>query len=220
MDKELEKLLSEETATHKELNEHLEHGSKVFKNARVKEAFQRVDRKDFVIGDYRVEAHEDYALPLLEGQTISQPTTVAFMLELLNPQEGDLVLDVGSGSGWTTALLAHIVGEKGSVLGVERVKELVLFGEKNLSKYNFKNVSIKGSVGTGDKESAPYDRILVSAAFKEEIPSELIDQLKPGGVLVAPVDESIVRLEKDINGKTKTKVYQGFVFVPFIYDKK
>ena len=102
-----------------ELVAHLERNTGVLKTPVLKAAFKVVDRKDFVAGDYAIEAYEDYPLPIGYGQTISQPTTVAFMCELLGPKRGDKILDLGSGSGWTTALLAHVVGPEGSVVGVE-----------------------------------------------------------------------------------------------------
>src|SRR3989338_11590852 len=129
--------------TREDLTRHLEKGSKVFKNELVKEAFANVDRKDFVPEDYAYEAYEDYAIPIGYGATISQPTTVAFMLELLDARVGDKVLDIGSGSGWTTALLSKIVGESGEVTGVEIVSELVELGKNNIEKYAGKNVKIE-----------------------------------------------------------------------------
>ena len=95
-------------------------------------AFRVIDRVDFVAEDHKVEAYEDYPLPIGFGQTISQPTTVAFMLELLDLEKGDKVLDVGSGSGWTTSLIAEIVKPQGKVWGVEIIPEMVEFGRKNL----------------------------------------------------------------------------------------
>src|SRR3989338_5684724 len=104
--------------------------------------FEKIDRADFVSSEYQAEANENYPLPIGFGQTISQPFTVAFMLKLLSPQEGDKVLDVGCGSGWTTALLANLVGKTGKVFGVEIIPELVSFCRKNLAKYNFPNAEI------------------------------------------------------------------------------
>jgi len=117
----------------KELIKHLI-ARNVLKTKAIIDAFQAVDRIDFVPLKYLDEAYGDYPLPIGYGQTISQPFTVAFMLELLQPQKGDKILDVGSGSGWTTALLAHIVQEEGSVRGIELIPELVAFGKKNLNK--------------------------------------------------------------------------------------
>src|SRR3989338_9261998 len=112
------------------------------KTERIIGAFSAIDRADFVPEEYKSEAYGDYPLPISYGQTISQPATVAFMLELLQPQAGDKVMDAGSGSGWQTALLAEIVGEKGSAYSIERISELCEFGRSNLQKYNFKNIQI------------------------------------------------------------------------------
>ena len=116
-----------------ELIEYLENETMVLRSKELKDAFVAIDRKDFMPIDYMEEAYEDYPLPLQNtGQTISQPTTVAFMLELLNPRKGEKILDIGSGSGWTTALLAHIVGKGGKVIGIERILELVELGQINI----------------------------------------------------------------------------------------
>jgi protein-L-isoaspartate(D-aspartate) O-methyltransferase len=171
---------------------------------------KKVDRKDFVLKEYEKEAYEDYPLPIGYGQTISQPSTVYFMLKLLNPQKGEKILDVGSGSGWTTALLAEAVEEKGMVFGIEKIPELVLFGRNNINKYDFNNVKIiEAGKELGLKEHAPFDKILVSASAKE-IPQELIGQLKDNGVMVIPVKNDILRIEKG----GKIEKYEGFVFVP------
>jgi protein-L-isoaspartate(D-aspartate) O-methyltransferase len=152
------------------------------------------------------------------GQTISQPYVVAFMLELLEPQEGQKILDIGFGSGWTTSLLAEIVGKNGKVYGIEIVPEVFEFGKKNIEKYNFLQKGIveiflmDGSKGFPEK--APFDRILVSAAAKK-IPEELISQLKDNGILVIPDFEGIWKIKK-INGKIEKEYHYGFVFVPLV----
>ena len=104
------------------------------------EAFEKVDRKDFVPEELKDKAYLNTPLPIGYGQTISQPLTVAFMLELLQPQAGDKVLEIGSGSGWQTALLAHMVSGgngRGKVIAVELIPELMAFGRKNVAKYGF-----------------------------------------------------------------------------------
>lgn len=203
---------------------HLKKNTKVLPTSRLEAAFRAVDRRDFVPEEYRVEAYEDYPLPIGAGQTISQPTTVAFMLEKLGVKEGDHVLDVGAGSGWTTALLARLAGEAGEVWGLERVPELVRFGGENLKKYCFNNAAILQAGPTvGLPAHAPYDRILVSAAT-ERIPKELLSELAPGGTLVIPVAEesarehshAIVVVTKSADGKLAEKRYSGFAFVPLI----
>jgi len=189
----------------------------VLRSPKIIKAFEKVNRKDFVRSEYVGRAYDDIPLPIGYNQTISQPTTVAFMLELLELKEGLKVLDVGSGSGWTTALLANIVGKKGEVVGVELIPELVNFGRENIGKYcNGSNVNIFPAEGTiGYPLKSPYDRILVSASA-DEIPLELIKQLKVSGVLVIPVKNSIyklIRKSNDISDVSKEE-YPGFVFVP------
>ena len=191
--------------------------SNVLRSPKIIKAFEKVNRKDFVRSEYVGRAYDDIPLPIGYNQTISQPTTVAFMLELLELKEGLKVLDVGSGSGWTTALLANIVGKKGEVVGVELIPELVNFGRENIGKYcNGSNVNIFPAEGTiGYPLKSPYDRILVSASA-DEIPLELIKQLKVSGVLVIPVKNSIyklIRKSNDISDVSKEE-YPGFVFVP------
>lgn len=184
-------------------------------SSKIQQAFQKIDRKDFVLEKYLDEVNIDAPLPILAGQTISQPSTVGFMLDLLDIKKGDKILDIGSGSGWTTALLAYLTGKKGKVVGLEVVPELVEFGQNNLSKYNFNNAKIQKA---GKKIGLPgqkFDKILVSAAA-EQMPKELIDQIKVGGRLVIPVENSVYKVEKISKDKLDVKAYPGFVFVPLI----
>ena len=180
-------------------------------------AFRAIDRAHFVRPMNAHEAYGDYPLPIGGGGTISQPSTVAFMLELLAPARGDTILDVGSGSGWTTALLAEIVGPKGRVIGVEIVPELVQFGQENLAKYNVANAEIvaarDGVLGLPNR--GPFDKILVSAAA-EELHEELVEQLKSGGRMVIPVGNSVWKIEKRADGTIDREEFSGFVFVPLV----
>lgn len=188
----------------------------VLHTGRISEAFSKVDRKDFVLPEYQDEAYADYPLPIGHGQTISQPYTVAFMLELLEPKQGEKILDLGSGSGWTTALLAHIVGSQGRVYGLERIPELVLLGKRNLKKYSFAQATIlQAEKELGLAREAPFDRILASAAAKE-LPQELIQQLKIGGTLVIPVQGDILKVRKISDAETDIQKFEGFRFVPLV----
>jgi len=189
------------------------------KTDRIIEAFSKIRRVDFVPEELESAAQANIPLPIGQGQTISQPLTVAFMLEKLQPKPGDNILDIGTGSGWTTALLAQIVGKKGKVIGIERIEGLRDFGTNNISKYNFlsggraKIICADGSKGYINE--APYNRILVSAAASE-IPKELKKQLVVGGRLVIPVDSSIWMIEKKSEKVFHEEEYPGFSFVPLI----
>ncbi|MBD3300155.1 MAG: protein-L-isoaspartate(D-aspartate) O-methyltransferase [Candidatus Moranbacteria bacterium] len=185
------------------------------KSDRIIKAFYEIDRIDFVSDEYKDKAYYDTALPIGFGQTISQPSTVAFMLELLEPEREMKILDLGSGSGYTTALLAKIAGKKGEVIGIERIKGLVERAKENLAKYDFKNLKIKLSEKRLGLPKQTFDRILVSAAA-EEIPNELFDQLKKNAKLVIPIKDSIYLIEKDKREKISTEEYYGFSFVPLV----
>ncbi len=183
------------------------------------EAFKKINRADFLPSDLKDEAGINAPLPIGFGQTNSQPLTVAFMLELLAPQPGDKILDVGAGSGWTSALLAWCVGERGKVFAIERIPELAEFGEKNVSEYNFidkEMVEFFCADGTkGLPEQAPFDKI-IAAASAEQIPETWKAQLKIGGRLVLPVQSSIWLLGKKTEMEFTQKEFFGFAFVPLI----
>ena len=193
----------------------------ILRSPEIINAFCNIDRKNFVPDEYAESAYEDHPLPIGYNQTISQPTTVAFMLELLAVRRGDTVLDVGSGSLWQSALLAYIVGPKGHVFAIEIIPELKELGEKNIGKYGF----IQSGVVTclcmnaqnGIPEKAPFDRI-IAAASGVAVPRAWKEQLKIGGRIVIPIKESIYLFVKKKDGKFEEREYPGFVFVPFVED--
>jgi protein-L-isoaspartate(D-aspartate) O-methyltransferase len=179
-------------------------------------AFQKCDRALFVPYEFRPYAYEDRPLPISNAQTISQPYTVAIMLELLQPHIGDKVLDIGSGSGWTTALLATAVGTSGFVEGIEIIPSLVEYGKNNVQKADIRNAEITLSdPSILGKPGEMYERILVSASAPE-MPKALFNQLKAGGRLVIPVENSIWRITKYEDGTFDAYEFPGFQFVPLI----
>lgn len=191
---------------------------RVLKTPLVIEAFRQIKREDFVLPQDRQDAYVDAPLPIGYGATISQPTTVAIMLELLQPQRGENVLDVGSGSGWTAALLAHCVGPSGRVFGIEIVPELVNQANDNLKQYALTNVTVfQGNGHAGLSKHAPFNVIHVAAAA-DHVPPKLVTQLAEAGRMVVPVGQPIqdlVFVTKQ-KGTIREKRYYGFQFVPLV----
>jgi len=190
------------------------------KTPRIIEAFEKVKREDFLPGEMKALSELNEALPIGYGQTISQPLVVAFMLEQLQPRPGDKILDVGSGSGWTSALLGEIVGDRGKVTAIEIIPELREFGEKNVAKYNFIEKGIVEFIcadgSKGYEKEAPFDGILASASVQTEVPQAWKNQIKIGGKIVTPLGSSIWRFTKKSATKSEDFEYPGFVFVPLI----
>ncbi len=184
-------------------------------------AFSEIDRVDFVPKDLKRDAYANIALPIGYGQTISQPMIVAIMLEFLDPQQGQKVLDIGSGSGWTTALLCYIVGNHGKVIALEKIEKLSNWGKENVSKYGYvKDFIAEFYVADGTKgfsKNAPYDRILVSAST-DKVPNELKAQLVIGGKMVIPIKSSLVYIERISKEEFKQEEFPGFLFVPLVRD--
>ncbi|MEO6511654.1 MAG: protein-L-isoaspartate carboxylmethyltransferase [Nocardioides sp.] len=177
-------------------------------------AFAAWPREGFLPVRQRRRAGYDGPLPIGEGQTSSQPRTVEAMLRLLEVQPGQRVLDLGAGSGWTTALLAHLVGRAGSVVGVELEPPLVAFGSANLTATGQPWASIRpatpGVLGVPDH--APYDRILVSAQ-PGTLPGELVAQLADLGRLVIPVGGTMTLVTR--SGDDVSESHHGsYRFVP------
>ena len=212
------------------------------KTKRFIEAFRAVDRKDFVPHELAHLAYENQPLPIGFGQTISQPLAVAFLLEALEPQAGEKILDIGAGSGWQTALLAHIVSEPQinadgtqtnadisnqrssarRVIAIERIPELAEMARKNVGKYGFIDAGVAeiilGDGTRGFEKEAPFDRIIAAASGKD-IPQAWKDQVRIGGRIAAPVGEYIVVLDKMGEDEFREKKHFGFVFVPLVEEK-
>ncbi|MEU0268958.1 protein-L-isoaspartate O-methyltransferase [Nocardioides sp. NPDC006303] len=182
---------------------------------RVLDAFSAIPREGFLPREERGFAGFDEPLPIGHGQTNSQPRTVADMLHLLEVAPGDKVLDVGSGSGWTTALLAHLTGPEGSVIGVELEPSLVRFGRRNLAATDQPWARIeKAKPGVlGWPGQAAYDRILVSAEA-EALPRELMDQLASPGRMVVPVAGLMMLVERNETGRARLSSHGWYRFVP------
>jgi len=203
----------------------------VLKNKRLIEAFRAVDRKNFVPENLKEFAYIDEPLPIGGGQTISQPWTVAFMLELLGPKPGENIMEIGYGSGWQTALLA---AAEANVYAIERVPELCEWGKNNFERFlNLPLNPLLGKEGRGEvrfycqdgslglpeiaEKIGGFDKIIVAASGRE-LPPAWKDQLKAGGKIIAPVGGSIFEFIKKANGEFEKIEHPGFAFVPLVSD--
>lgn len=181
----------------------------------VADAMREVERRDFLPEKQRPWAGEDRPLSIGGGQTNSQPTTVLNQITLLDIRPGQRVLDVGAGSGWTTAILARLVGPEGHVTAVEIDAELAQWGASNVAAYHLAwadyRVAREGVLGWPD--DAPYDRILVSAEATH-LPDSLVGQLRHGGVMALVVNGVMLRVvREDDRGPTVTQ-HGHYRFVP------
>ncbi len=190
---------------------------KYIKAERVKNAFLSVDRKNFIPEKYKDKAYYDDSLPIGYNQTISAPSMVATMLELLEIKEEDKILEIGTGSGYNACLLAALGKE---VITIERIPQLRDFAKKNMAncQYEDKITVLLGDGSAGYDAEAPYDKIIVTCGAPE-IPSPLVEQLGMGGRMVIPVGgiffQELYIVEKREEGVYK-KVWGDVAFVPMI----
>lgn len=185
-------------------------------DARVLAAMREVPRHEFVAEELRADAYEDHPLPIGCGQTISQPYIVAVMLQHLALRATDRVLEVGTGSGYATALLSRLCAE---VFSIERHGELADSAKSALDRLSYSNVTIKlGDGSQGLPESAPFDAILVSAATPA-MPPALFAQLREGGRMIVPIGLPAcqqLQLVRKVNGQPEMRELEGCRFVPLV----
>ncbi len=189
------------------------------KSKQVEETLRKIPRHSFIPESIKHLAYRDTPLSIGYNQTISQPSTVVAMTEALDVKKNQKILEIGTGSGWQSAILSYLVGEKGFVYTIEVIEELAEFAKGNLQKMCVRNVKVfvkDGSLGL--EEKAPFDRIIVTAACPD-IPKPLIEQLKFDGIMVIPVGDvylqemMVVRKLKD---KIAKKSIGSFMFVPLV----
>ena len=185
-------------------------------------AIENTPREIFIEEAFAEHAYDDTALPIPCGQTISQPTIVAWMTAALELEPRMRVLEIGTGSGYQTAILARLSRR---VYTVERHRDLLLMAEERLKHLKLTNVVTKcGDGSRGWKETAPFERILVAAAAGK-VPAALLEQLAPGGIMVIPVgnniaDQILLRIRKDEHGNISTQHLMNVRFVPLVEDFK
>ena len=180
------------------------------------QAMDEVPRHYFVPAGLHIHAYDDRPLSIFEGQTISQPTTVAIQTSLIKPAKDDVVLEIGTGSGYQAAILSRLVKH---VYTVERIKNLYDRVTVLYKELPYKNITFIYGDGSEDaKDYAPFDKILITAAI-DKVPDSLFDQLKTNGVLVAPVGGSysqiMTRYIKISDSDIKKETFGAFAFVPF-----
>ena len=183
---------------------------------RVMAAMKQVPRHEFLPADLRYCAYDNGPAPIGSGQTISQPYIVALMSDLLNTKPSDIILEIGTGSGYQAAILSQLVQQ---VYSVEIIEDLATAARKRLGELGYNNVEVRNADGYfGWPEYAPYDGVIVTAAAPH-IPQPLIDQLRTGARLVIPVGlpysyQELMVVEKKANGEIETWKVLGVGFVP------
>ncbi|MDP1727516.1 MAG: protein-L-isoaspartate(D-aspartate) O-methyltransferase [Bacteroidota bacterium] len=183
---------------------------------RVLDAVMKVPRHLFIHKDFRFHAYQDKAFPIGEGQTISQPYTVAYQTQLLHIEPNDHVLEIGTGSGYQAAILIEMGAD---LTSIERQEKLYLKTKKLLTRLNYKGNFILGDGSNGYLPNAPYDKIIVTAGAPK-VPESLLNQLKTGGILIIPVGDNAVQtmhtLIKKTDGSIEDIAMNQFRFVPLI----
>ncbi len=201
----------------KQMVEHLEQDAYI-NTKKVKQAFLSIPREDFIPSHMKSSAYVDTPLSIGSCQTISAPHMIAIMCEALDLHAGQTVLEIGTGSGYHAAIIAHIIGESGRVYTIERHENLAKIARAHLKKAGITNVTVE--VGDGSKglpQHQPYDRIYVTCAAPN-IPAPLVDQLQDPGMLLIPVGDmycTLQRVEKTQN-QISTINLGGCVFVPLV----
>jgi len=187
-------------------------------NEKVESAFRTIPRHEFVVPSELARAYYNEPLSIMNNQTISQPGVVSRMTEWLDIKDGQKILEIGTGSGWQTAILSYMVGN-GTVYSIERLPELVNFARENLEKLRIDNVHvILGDGSMGYPEESPYDRIIITAACTE-IPLPLLEQLDENGLIIAPVgdlSQSMILLKKISGEIVEIKNESNYIFVPLL----
>jgi protein-L-isoaspartate(D-aspartate) O-methyltransferase len=184
-------------------------------------AMENIPRELFVEETFREHAWDDTALPIAAGQTISQPTVVAWMTWALEVEPRMRVLEVGTGSGYQAAILAKLSRR---VYTIERHRDLLAMAEERFRQLQLTNIVTRHGDGSkGWKEAAPFERIMITAAAPQ-VPAILLDQLAPGGIMVLPVgnsvaDQILLRIRKSENGAISTQHLMNVRFVPLVEDK-
>jgi protein-L-isoaspartate(D-aspartate) O-methyltransferase len=192
--------------------------SKFLTDEKVESALQNIPRHEFIPESELEYAYDNEPLPIMKNQTISQPGVVTRMTEWLDVKNGQNILEIGTGSGWQSAILSYLVGS-GTIYSIERHPELAKFAQENLKKLKIDNVHVILGDGTlGYSQASPYDRIIITAACTE-IPLPLLDQLSENGLIIAPVggsSQSLVLLQKTPKGIVEIKNQSKYVFVPLV----
>ncbi len=209
----------EDTYRHKGLRKKLVDSlrDKSITDEKVLEAMMKIPRHFFLDTALDHMAYVDKAFPIAEGQTISQPYTVAYQTQLLQVKEYDKILEIGTGSGYQATILAAMGAQE---FTIERQKKLYEQNKQSLYKAKFSNIKFfYGDGFEGLPMFSPFDKIIVTAAAPE-IPPKLVEQLKPGGLMVIPVDagelQRMLRITKNEDGSYEEEAFHNFLFVPML----